>query len=85
MSAGFVRSRPYAASLASVALSSVSLPSSGSVLVIVGPEGGLSDDEVAEFVAAGAQSVRLGAEVLRTSTAGVAAVSALLARTSRWA
>ena len=70
---------------ASVALSSVSLPSSGSVLVIVGPEGGLSDDEVAEFVAAGAQSVRLGAEVLRTSTAGVAAVSALLARTSRWA
>ena len=34
---------------------------------------------------AGARSVRLGAEVLRTSTAGVVAVAALLARTDRWA
>ena len=51
---------------------------------MVGPEGGLSDDEVATFEAAGAHAVRLGAEVLRTSTAGVAAVAALLSRTSRW-
>ena len=36
------------------------------------------------FVAAGAAAVRLGAEVLRTSTAGVAAVAALLSRTPRW-
>jgi 16S rRNA (uracil1498-N3)-methyltransferase len=55
------------------------------VLVVVGPEGGLSDAEVAAFEAAGAHAVRLGAEVLRTSTAGVAAVAALLARTPRWA
>ena len=55
-----------------------------SVVVVVGPEGGLTDDEVAAFTAAGAQSVRLGAEVLRTSTAGVAAVSALLSQTPRW-
>ena len=54
------------------------------VVVVVGPEGGLSDDEVAAFVAAGAVSVRLGTEVLRTSTAGVAAVAALLSRTARW-
>ena len=52
--------------------------------MVVGPEGGLTDDEIAAFRAAGAHSVRLGAEVLRTSTAGVAAVSALLARTPRW-
>jgi 16S rRNA (uracil1498-N3)-methyltransferase len=55
-----------------------------SLLVVVGPEGGLSDDEVAAFEAAGAHVVRLGAEVLRTSTAGVAAVAVLLSRTTRW-
>jgi len=48
------------------------------------PEGGLTDEEVAAFADAGAHPVRLGAEVLRTSTAGVAAVSALLSRTPRW-
>ncbi|KQW52493.1 16S rRNA methyltransferase [Nocardioides sp. Root1257] len=60
------------------------VPGTGRVVVVVGPEGGLAEDEVAAFVAAGAVSVRLGAEVLRTSTAGVAAVAALLARTPRW-
>ena len=55
-----------------------------SLLVVVGPEGGLSAQEVAAFEAAGAHAVRLGAEVLRTSTAGVAAVAALLSRTGRW-
>ncbi|MEO6511041.1 MAG: RsmE family RNA methyltransferase, partial [Nocardioides sp.] len=59
-------------------------PTAGSVLVVVGPEGGLSDDEVASFEAAGAHAVRLGFEVLRTSTAGVAAVAALLSRSERW-
>lgn len=54
------------------------------LLVVVGPEGGLTDEEVASFVGAGAVAVRLGAEVLRTSTAGVVAVGALLSRTSRW-
>ncbi|GAB2459032.1 16S rRNA (uracil(1498)-N(3))-methyltransferase [Nocardioides hungaricus] len=69
---------------ASSALAAVDVPLTGRIVVVVGPEGGLTDDEVATFVAAGAVSVRLGAEVLRTSTAGVAAVSALLARTPRW-
>lgn len=66
-------------------LASVDVPTGGRIVVVVGPEGGLTDDEVAAFVAAGAVSVRLGSEVLRTSTAGLAAVSALLARTPRWA
>jgi len=62
----------------------IEVPRSGTVAVIVGPEGGLTDGEVVAFRAAGAQSVRLGAEVLRTSTAGAAALAALSART-RWA
>ncbi len=65
-------------------LGAIAVPTVGEILVVVGPEGGLTDDEVAGFVAAGAVAVRLGDEVLRTSTAGVAAVSALLAQTSRW-
>jgi 16S rRNA (uracil1498-N3)-methyltransferase len=69
---------------ATTPLSAVPLPADGDILVVVGPEGGLSPDEVAAFEDAGAVAVRLGAEVLRTSTAGLAAVSALLARTSRW-
>jgi 16S rRNA (uracil1498-N3)-methyltransferase len=69
---------------ASVPLASVPVPAEGRIVVVVGPEGGLTDEEVATFVAVGAVSVRLGAEVLRTSTAGVAAVAALLSRTPRW-
>jgi 16S rRNA (uracil1498-N3)-methyltransferase len=70
---------------ASAGLASLDVPATGSVVVVVGPEGGLTDDEVAAFVAAGAHAVRLGDEVLRTSTAGVVAVAALLSRTDRWA
>ncbi|WP_122818109.1 16S rRNA (uracil(1498)-N(3))-methyltransferase [Nocardioides pantholopis] len=69
---------------AHVPLASLELPDSGEVMVVVGPEGGLAEDEIDGFVAAGAVSVRMGGEVLRTSTAGVAAVAALLARTRRW-
>ena len=68
----------------SVPLASVEVPAAGTVVVVVGPEGGLTDEEVDALAAAGGHVVRLGAEVLRTSTAGVAAVSALLSRTPRW-
>jgi 16S rRNA (uracil1498-N3)-methyltransferase len=64
---------------------SLSVPAAGSIVVVVGPEGGISPEELAAFADAGVQGVKLGAEVLRTSTAGVAAVAALLARTPRWA
>ncbi len=53
-----------------------------SILVVVGPEGGISDAELDTLAAA--HVVRMGDSVLRTSTAGVAAVAALLSRTSRW-
>jgi 16S rRNA (uracil1498-N3)-methyltransferase len=70
---------------ATAALSAVDVPASGRIVVVVGPEGGIAPDELATLTDAGAVSVRLGAEVLRTSTAGVVAVAALLARTDRWA
>jgi 16S rRNA (uracil1498-N3)-methyltransferase len=69
---------------AAAPLASLEVPASGRIVVVVGPEGGLSDDEIAAFAAAGAHPAVLGAEVLRTSTAGVAAVAALLSRTPRW-
>ncbi|GIM86940.1 16S rRNA (uracil(1498)-N(3))-methyltransferase [Salinispora arenicola] len=60
------------------------LPDGGEIVLVVGPEGGLAPDELTAFVAAGAQTVRLGPSVLRTSTAGVAALSVLAARLGRW-
>jgi 16S rRNA (uracil1498-N3)-methyltransferase len=90
-STGDVREIVAAADLAVVlheeateSLGSLAVPEGGTVVVLVGPEGGLTDDEVAAFVHAGANAVRMGAEVLRTSTAGVAATAAILARTARW-
>ncbi|MFW5419591.1 16S rRNA (uracil(1498)-N(3))-methyltransferase [Nocardiopsis sp. CNT-189] len=58
-------------------------PGGGAVLV-VGPEGGVSPDELSAFDAAGAVRVLLGPTVLRTSTAGVAALSVLQSRCGRW-
>ncbi len=54
------------------------------VLLVVGPEGGISDDEKASFEQAGAVAVHLGPTVLRTSTAGVVASAIVLAATPRW-
>lgn len=65
-------------------LATLDVPASGRIVVVVGPEGGIARDELAVLTDAGAHVVRLGAEVLRTSTAGVVAVAALLARTPRW-
>ncbi len=54
------------------------------VFLVVGPEGGLSDAEIAALEGAGAQPVRLGPHVLRTSTAGPIAVAVLAQRLGRW-
>ncbi len=66
-------------------LSSVSVPPSGDIVLVVGPEGGVSPQELDAFVAAGADVVRLGPSVLRTSTAGAVAAGIVLSRTTRWA
>lgn len=54
------------------------------VMVVVGPEGGLTIEEVSALEAVGARTVRLGPEVLRTSSAGFAAVSVISALAGRW-
>lgn len=66
------------------ALATAELPSSGEIVLVVGPEGGVSPEELALFEEAGANAYRLGASVLRTSTAGTAATALLLGRTGRW-
>ncbi len=55
-----------------------------SILLIVGPEGGISDPELGELTASGGVPVRLGPTVLRTSTAAVVALGALGGLTPRW-
>ena len=64
-------------------LAGVSLPASGDVVLVVGPEGGVAPEELAALEAAGASAVRLGDTVLRSSTAGPAAL-AVLSAMSRW-
>lgn len=54
------------------------------ITLVVGPEGGISPRELEALAAAGATAVRLGPEVLRTSTAGPAALAVLNARLGRW-
>ncbi|WP_030239765.1 16S rRNA (uracil(1498)-N(3))-methyltransferase [Streptomyces sp. NRRL S-455] len=65
-------------------LATAELPSSGGIVLVVGPEGGVAPEELALFEGAGAKAYRLGRSVLRTSTAGTAAAAVLLARTGRW-
>ncbi len=69
---------------ASSALRTVQFPESGDVVIIVGPEGGLTEEELTVFRTAGAEPVRLGPQVLRTSTAGAVALGALGVLTGRW-
>ncbi len=69
---------------ATAALAGAGLPGSGEIVLIVGPEGGIADDEIAVLTDAGATPVRLGGYVLRTSTAGAAALAALSLRLGRW-
>lgn len=54
------------------------------ILLIVGPEGGISDDELASFVSSGARSIRLGKPVFRSAHAGVAALAAIQAAFGIW-
>ncbi|HRF53568.1 MAG TPA: 16S rRNA (uracil(1498)-N(3))-methyltransferase [Aquimonas sp.] len=60
------------------------LPAATSLCLVIGPEGGLSDRDLAAIHAAGGRGLRLGPRILRTETAGLAAISALQARLGDW-
>ena len=60
------------------------LPLTGKLAVVVGPEGGIDPSELELLERAGAERVHLGTGILRTSTAGLAAISAILAFDSAW-
>lgn len=65
-------------------LTNLGLAQAKSVMLVVGPEGGIAPDELAAITAAGAIAVRLSATVLRTSTAAAVALGALGVLTPRW-
>lgn len=65
-------------------VTAIRVPPAGEIVVVVGPEGGVSPAEADAFTTAGAVPARLGPTVLRASTAGVVAAAVLLSRTDRW-
>ena len=65
-------------------LSQIEINQEANVILIVGPEGGLSEIEINAFVTAGAKIVRLGESVLRAANAGAAAASVVMSRTGKW-
>ncbi|MPN41712.1 hypothetical protein SDC9_189267 [bioreactor metagenome] len=70
---------------ATIRLASVDVPATGEVVVIIGPEGGISPDELRCFEQAGATAVSLGDGVLRTSSAGVVSLAQLQVLAARQA
>jgi 16S rRNA (uracil1498-N3)-methyltransferase len=66
-------------------LTGLQLTGAAALMLVVGPEGGITDDELASLVDAGAVATRLGPTVLRTSTASAVALGALGVLTPRWA
>jgi 16S rRNA (uracil1498-N3)-methyltransferase len=70
---------------ANALLAGVPLPERGEIVLIVGPEGGITAGESADLIAAGAVQARLGPTVLRGSTAGAVAGALVLSRCGRWA
>jgi 16S rRNA (uracil1498-N3)-methyltransferase len=65
-------------------LAGLASPAQGEVVLVVGPEGGLSPVEDKALREAGAVSARLGPTVLRASTAGAVAAAIVLSRSGRW-
>jgi 16S rRNA (uracil1498-N3)-methyltransferase len=65
-------------------LADIHVAQADSVFLVVGPEGGIAPEEIAALTDAGAVAVRLGPQVLRTSTAAAVALGALGVLTPRW-
>ena len=60
------------------------VPDRRDIVLVVGPEGGIAPEELERLAAAGAERVLLGDTVLRTSTAGPAAIAVLNVARGRW-
>jgi 16S rRNA (uracil1498-N3)-methyltransferase len=69
---------------AEVSIARIDIPADGDIVLVVGPEGGITPDELEALRTAGARAALLGPTVLRSSTAGVVAAAAVLSRTPRW-
>jgi 16S rRNA (uracil1498-N3)-methyltransferase len=65
-------------------IADVGVGQANSLFLVIGPEGGIAPDEIAALTEAGAVAVRLGPQVLRTSTAAAVALGALGVLTPRW-
>jgi len=66
-------------------LGAVAMPDRGEVVLVVGPEGGISPAEDQALAAAGGIAARLGPTVMRASSAAAIAAGVLLSRSARWA
>jgi 16S rRNA (uracil1498-N3)-methyltransferase len=69
---------------ADTSLAGLDVAGAGSVALVIGPEGSISPQELAAFKEAGAHAYKMGPTVLRTSTAGTAAATVVLAKSGRW-
>lgn len=69
---------------ATMKVSEVVAPGCTKVAIIIGPEGGLTEDEIETFAAAGAKVALMGRPVLRSAHAGLAALSAVNTALSVW-
>ena len=69
---------------ATMRISQVVKPGAKKVVIIIGPEGGLTDEEVETFAAAGAKVVLMGRPILRSAHAGLAALAAANTALSVW-
>ena len=60
------------------------LDTTDTIYLLVGPEGGIGEEELAQLTAAGATAIKLGPEVLRTASASMVALASIGTLTSRW-
>jgi conserved hypothetical protein TIGR00046 len=78
--AGLPGDRYYLSPLATVGIGTMTAPINRRILIAVGPEGGWSARDLQALDGAGFIGIRLGPRILRTETAGLAAIASLQAR-----
>lgn len=67
------------------ALAALAAPTAGEIVLVIGPEGGISPEEADLLAQAGAIGARLGPTVLRASSAGAVAAAMIMSASGRWA